>query len=816
MPTMTYDELVAACTRKGDKPGSTPYDYQRTVAEAGLPDVLTVPTGAGKTLAVVLGWLYRRRFHPDATVRATTPHWLVVCQPMRTLVEQVRKDVERWLDALRAAGYDVPVEVHVFMGGEPTLREEWRNRPDRDAVVIGTQDMLLSRALNRGFGSSRYAWPVEFGALSTGTHWVFDEVQLMGAAVPTGRQLAAFRTRWPSLLPHGSTWMSATVSDALLETVDNPTVETRVELSAADRRGPLSKRLQAGKRLSELELPTDPKQRAKALAERVIEKHRPGTLTIIVQNNVASAQALHAALVVTKPKLAADLLLLHSRFRSGDRRRLVDELIAPVPPQGRIVVSTQVIEAGMDLDAAVLFTEAAPWSSVVQRLGRCNRAGDTADAEAIWFAPSKPERPLPYDADELSLAMSELRSLEGQEVIPDGLAERVPPTIALHPVLRSRDLLALFDTTADIGGADIDVSPYVRDRKDDSTVSIAWRLLPQLFDDRQRRAEKKPTQPELCPAPLGKELRDWAAANRVYRYDIIERRWEPLESNQLRPNVQLLADVKAGGYTVDRGWDPMSKSVVLAVGEDDQEVDPQAERFEAPDDDSASVDQRCWVSLASHLLDTERAADALFAAFAIDDDDLRQAVVGAARLHDIGKAHAVFQDTMRRAADQKGWPGFEANAPLAKSNGNARHDRKFFRHELATALALLDDEGAASALDAYKPDLRFLLVYLTAAHHGRVRMTLRSLPSEERGRVLGVADDERLPSIQVADQLIPESTLRPSHLMGLGLHPGGSRPWFERADELLERYGPFNLALLEAIVRFADWRASSAPSEPLS
>ena len=38
-----------------------------------------------------------------------------------------------------------------------------------------------------------------------------------------------------------------------------------------------------------------------------------------------------------------------------------------------IVVATQVIEAGVDIDSSVLITEAAPWPSICQRSGRCNR-----------------------------------------------------------------------------------------------------------------------------------------------------------------------------------------------------------------------------------------------------------------------------------------------------------------------------------------------------------------------------------------------------------------------------------------------------------
>lgn len=116
---MDFTQLVRTCT--GD-PGRVPYDYQRRIAEHGLPEVLHAPTGSGKTLAMVLGWLYRRRFHPDAAVRAETPRWLVFCLPMRTLVEQVERQVTGWL----ANSGLTDVRMHVFMGGEPAKRKEWR------------------------------------------------------------------------------------------------------------------------------------------------------------------------------------------------------------------------------------------------------------------------------------------------------------------------------------------------------------------------------------------------------------------------------------------------------------------------------------------------------------------------------------------------------------------------------------------------------------------------------------------------------------------------------------------------------------------
>jgi hypothetical protein len=68
---------------------------------------------------------------------------------------------------------------------------EWDQHPERDAILIGTQDMLLSRVLNRGYGMSRYRWPVHFGLLSNDCLWVMDEVQNMGSGLVTTAQLAA-------------------------------------------------------------------------------------------------------------------------------------------------------------------------------------------------------------------------------------------------------------------------------------------------------------------------------------------------------------------------------------------------------------------------------------------------------------------------------------------------------------------------------------------------------------------------------------------------------------------------------------------------
>ena len=121
---------------------------------------------------------------------------------MRTLVEQTARNVDVWLENVRKSGLDpngrLPSKGHVLMGGE--VDDAWIRHPEKPAILIGTQDMLLSRALMRGYGVGRGRWPVDFALLHNDALWVFDEVQLMAAVSLNRRSLkrsAARLGRWP-------------------------------------------------------------------------------------------------------------------------------------------------------------------------------------------------------------------------------------------------------------------------------------------------------------------------------------------------------------------------------------------------------------------------------------------------------------------------------------------------------------------------------------------------------------------------------------------------------------------------------------------
>ena len=155
---MSYTEFFQKTTK------NEPFLFQRRLGEDPWPVLLEIPTGMGKTAGVIVAWLYKQ-LHNDVA----TPKRLVYCLPMRVLVEQTRDNVNVWLENavsyFQAADKTLP-RVYVLMGGEDEA--EWVDTPEQPAIIIGTQDMLLSRALMRGYGMSRYQWPVHFAFLQIG------------------------------------------------------------------------------------------------------------------------------------------------------------------------------------------------------------------------------------------------------------------------------------------------------------------------------------------------------------------------------------------------------------------------------------------------------------------------------------------------------------------------------------------------------------------------------------------------------------------------------------------------------------------------
>ncbi|MFN0084993.1 MAG: CRISPR-associated helicase Cas3' [Blastocatellia bacterium] len=809
----TYDEFFGAIFAEANQPSQIPFAYQRQLVEMpDLPALVNVPTGAGKTKAILGAWLWRRLRNPKSVGRR-----LIYCLPMRTLVEQTREVAKSAIKNLEEQGVIEKdrIRVHVLMGGDVT--DEWDSWPERECILIGTQDMLLSRALNRGYAMSRFRWPLHFGLLNNDCLWVFDEVQLMGDGLATTAQLAAFRKQFQTFGSAHSIWMSATLEKDWLKQVDfKAQVDGLRELmlGEADRSAPvLAQRLTAIKRLQvappDCRLP-------QGLAAFVKANHQAGTQTLVVVNRVARARETFSALQNEFVGVggAPEIKLIHSRFRPEERKQWTHLFNSKTGEQNRIIVATQVIEAGVDMSSRLLVTDLAPYASLVQRFGRCNREGKDPEAFVYWVdrpLDTKDEETkdkteleesdwqkiaLPYAWEDLQRAQDRIAGLSS--AAPADLPEHSDP---YHPsrVLRRCDIVDLFDTTPDLSGYDLDVSRFVRGGEE-RDVTVAWRELKGEAPDRKAPAM---TRNELCPVAIG-EFRGFLKGKNkqgkqreAWRWDALEGNWEKVAESDLRPGLSLLVDATAGGYLEELGWDKESKEPVTLAPLDNEDAN-----------DAYPDDQLTWrkynQTLKAHSREARAAAETILAALAeLLLSQWQAEIVDATHHHDWGKAHPVFQRTLHGADVQTFDP------LLAKSNRGGRHARKHFRHELASALALLQT-GASD-----------LMVYLAACHHGKVRLSIRAMPGETKPETKdtlfarGLWQGDPLPPVDLGDGVITAEVQLDLATMLLGASTDGGRSWLERMIALRDELGIFRLAFLECLIRAADVRASSDPKEVL-
>lgn len=139
--------------------------------------------------------------------------------------------------------------------------------------------------------------------------------------------------------------------------------------------------------------------------DEILRKAKYGNRVLVILNTVGTAQKVYEEI----SKANTDniyLRLLHSRFTFNDRKSLEDEIVGtegkqgtfanPKPDseqEGKILVATQVVEASLDIDADILYTELAPIDSLVQRMGRVLRRIRDIESYKIYLDAKEPPAP---------------------------------------------------------------------------------------------------------------------------------------------------------------------------------------------------------------------------------------------------------------------------------------------------------------------------------------------------------------------------------------------------------------------------------------
>ncbi len=374
----TIDELAAALREHLDaKQSAAPPSRvnavradvrARCLERARLPTgrfSLTVPTGGGKTLAAMAFALEHAALHGLDRV--------VVAVPYTAILEQ---NAAVYREVFARFGDDAVVEHHTGLDPE---RETFRNKlatENWDApVVVTTTVQLFESLFARRPGACRKLHRLARSVI------VLDEAQTLP----------------PALLP--------SILDAITELTDRYGA-TVVSCTATQPALSKSKLLACGltgvreimpdtetlfRQLRRVEVRTPPRGAAPVSWEGLavsISAH-DDVLAIVHRRDDARAlcDALDARL--------GDASTVHLSALQCPAHR--SEIVASVKARKRAgervrVVATQLVEAGVDLDFAVVYRALAGFESLAQAAGRCNREGRLGGLGVVhvFVAPTKP------------------------------------------------------------------------------------------------------------------------------------------------------------------------------------------------------------------------------------------------------------------------------------------------------------------------------------------------------------------------------------------------------------------------------------------
>ncbi|MEV0700063.1 type I-U CRISPR-associated helicase/endonuclease Cas3 [Saccharopolyspora sp. NPDC050389] len=611
--------------------GHTLFPWQEQIVDRLLtggqwPSAVDVPTGLGKTTMIDVA-VYMAAYGGPRRVFFVVDRRIIVdeahdhAQTLATALREASSGVVADLSAkLAARGTALgaePVNVTRMRGG---VSWEWRwvARPDQVSVVVGTIDQIGSRMLFRGYGTSPQLAPIDAALVGTDSLLFLDEAHLAEPFLQTLHALREFDqpeqrvAEFPRVVQ-----LSATTRAG----VDQMPFDLAAHLDNEEA----ARRLTAGKRLSPVTCAAKHTTEVMATYAHHGIQHHPGGMVLVMANTVARARELFTRLRHT-PEV--QVMLLTGRSRPWDRQWLLHHWLphmrvgwrhhAQAQPT-RVIIATQTLEVGANIDADFLVTEAADYPALVQRLGRLNRVGRAEhDCQAIVVQPQTSQPAVVYgDAQQHTwtwltslqqattvtprTAEAALDSIDGINVSPRALREMPPPPPqARRPAPRTPTVVPQhvngWVRTAPIPIPDAPIGPFLHGiSTQDSPVGVLWRAdLPhtqstgELLRAVQASVERLAPRPhEIVEIPLP-AVRAWlrhqpepAALADVDTADtagdedragrgrrVVRLAAEPTLAgpDELAPGDVIAVPDTYGGLD-DYGWNPTSTEAVLDVAD---------------------------------------------------------------------------------------------------------------------------------------------------------------------------------------------------------------------------------------------------------
>lgn len=325
---------------------------------------MTLPTGMGKTLCSLNWALHHAKVH-------TNIKRIVIVLPFLSIIDQTAKELKSIFK-----DHDVILEHHsnvIYEGKESEEEEFYCKAPKLLAtenwdypIVVTTTVQFFESLFSNHRSKCRKLHNLQDSIV------IFDEIQTLPV------HLAECTMKILNDMLH------LCRCSILFCTATQPNFQTRADFKGIDRIVPLVENptaiFAATKRVEYYPIADYEVQSMDSIAQKVCEEKEP---VLIVCNTKKKAKALYYSI---KEKGNMQVLHLSTNMCQKHRMAVIDKVKSKLKNGEKLILcSTQLIEAGVDMDFPIVFRELAPLESIIQSAGRCNREGKLEKGKVFLF-----------------------------------------------------------------------------------------------------------------------------------------------------------------------------------------------------------------------------------------------------------------------------------------------------------------------------------------------------------------------------------------------------------------------------------------------
>ncbi|MDD2411239.1 MAG: CRISPR-associated helicase Cas3' [Candidatus Methanomethylophilaceae archaeon] len=347
----TVDQYVSALGNDGAVGGIRRKVSEYCAAKGRGPKgtyTLSVPTGGGKTLSSLRFALQHAAHHSMDRIIYVAPFISIIDQNARAI-----------RNAIGQINEEIVTEYHSSISRDEHHDDDSRVADDNwdSPIVLTTMVQYLNTFFAPGTTSARRMHNLANSVI------IFDEVQ----SIPT-RCIHAFNMSVNFLKEDcGTTSVLCTATQPGLDQMDRS-----IQLSESPEIVPPEVFVDMPARTKIVDRRSQNEWKFFEIAELALERYNKGESVLIILNTKKTAESVSREI----EKSIGDVQYLSTNLCPNHRIRVIEMISRSLSEKVPIIcVSTQIIEAGIDLDFDVVIRSLAGLDSIVQAAGRCNRNG---------------------------------------------------------------------------------------------------------------------------------------------------------------------------------------------------------------------------------------------------------------------------------------------------------------------------------------------------------------------------------------------------------------------------------------------------------